>query len=50
MRGDRGVVRMVGSEMNRGESRLLSLYLRSSNSQRRFRAFFAGGGAVGDLV
>jgi hypothetical protein len=37
---------MVGDEMNRGETRSLSLCLSSSNWQQRICFFFAVGGAV----
>jgi hypothetical protein len=41
---------MVGDERNSVEPRSLLLCLSSSNSQRRFRIFFAGGGAVRELA
>jgi hypothetical protein len=40
----------VGGEIGRGWSWLFSYSRKSSGSQQLFRAFFTGGGAVGDGV
>ncbi len=40
----------VGGVMQRDRLKSSSLSLRSSTSQRRFRVFFAGGGAVGEVA
>jgi hypothetical protein len=44
------VARKVGGVLHRDRLKLSSLPLRSSTSQRHFRVFFAGSGAVGEVA